>query len=183
MKVKRKSKKRRNVIRYKSSNKIAFIKHSGLVSQWLASGSFSPSASFVRPLSIDTVCAAVSMRMFCKARKVDYDDFFFLVQVYVFTVVAPARFFTYSDASGFTGLSYARTCKIVKRLDQLGWFQRVATGEKSVNWKKWKGPLTPKFQFMLAVRANNLLIEYWDYTEQIKANFKVDYLDDLPDIE
>lgn len=170
-------------IYYKRSIEVLAIRDDNFKTVSFTSGSFAPSAPVVRPLAVDSVVSAVSVRMFCKARGLEYDDFFFMLQVYVFTVVGSVKFFTISDASGFTGLSLSSARKRIYRLDELGWFQRVATGEKSVNWKQWKGPLKPKFQYMLAIKANNLLIEWWDYTQQIKANFKVDYLDNLPELE
>lgn len=145
--------------------------------------SFSPSAPAVRSVAVPGFIELVGFGLFCKARGLKEKDFFNLLLCYVYTVVSADKFFCHADLSRFAAVSLSSVKKFCLEFDRAGLLQPVQTGQRSVNWRQWKQPLTPKKRYMIAVKGNNLLVEYWDYCQQLASNFTLDYANNLPDID
>lgn len=145
--------------------------------------SFASSAPAVRSVAVPSFIELVGFGLFCKARGLKEKDFFNLLLCYVYTVVSADKFFCHADLSRFAAVPLSTVKLFCLKFDRSGLLQPVQTGQSSVNWKQWKQPLTPKKRYMIAVKGNNLLVEYWDYCQQLASNFTLDYANNLPDID
>jgi len=127
------------------------------------------------------IVAFTSVEQFCKVRGILVSDFTLLLKCYVYTIVSNEKFFGYKEIARFADCSPSVVTPMIVRLCALGQLQPVSTGQHGVQWKTWKGPLKPKHLYMIAVKGYNLIVEWWDYQQQILSNFTLDYLDNLPE--
>jgi len=173
--------KEKRKISYKTSSLVKVIEDKRIKTLRLTSAFFSSSLPLLREVSVPSVVAFTSVEQFCKVRGILVSDFTLLLKCYVYTIVSNEKFFGYSDIARFAACSSAAVTPPVVRLCALGQLQPVSTGQLGVQWKTWKGPLKPKHYYMLAVKGYNLIVEWWDYQQQILSNFTLDYLDNLPE--
>ena len=173
--------KEKRPIKYKYSKLVTVITDTRHKSLSLTSSFFSASLPLLRGVSVPGIVAFTSVEQFCKVRGILVSDFTLLLKCYVYTIVSNEKFFGYSDIARFAACSSAAVTPPIVRLCALGQLQPVSTGQLGVQWKTWKGPLKPKHYYMLAVKGYNLIVEWWDYQQQILSNFTLDYLDNLPE--
>lgn len=168
-------------ISYKYSNLVKVISDSGVKTLQRTAAFFSSSLPLLREVSVPGIVAYTSIEQFCSVRGILVSDFTLLLKCYVYTIAANEKFFGYKEISRFAASSPTTVTPAMVRLCALGQLQPVSTGQLGVQWKTWKGPLKPKHLYMIAVKGYNLIVEYWDYQQQILSNFTLDYLENLPE--
>jgi len=173
--------KEKRKISYKTSSLVKVIEDKRIKTLRLTSAFFSASLPLLREVSVPGIVAFTSVEQFCKVRGILVSDFTLLLKCYVYTIVSNEKFFGYSEIAKFSASGTGAVTPAIVRLCALGQLQPVSTGQLGVQWKKWKGPLKPKHYYMLAVKGYNLIVEWWDYQQQILSNFTLDYLENLPE--
>lgn len=173
--------KEKRKISYKTSSLVKVIEDKRIKTLKLTASFFSASLPALRDVSLPGIVAYTSIDQFCKVRGILVADFTLLLKCYVYTIAANEKFFGYKEISKFTASGTGTITPAIVRLCALGQLQPVSTGQLGVQWKTWKGPLKPKHLYMIAVKGYNLIVEYWDYQQQILSNFTLDYLDKLPE--
>ena len=173
--------KEKRPIKYKYSKLVTVITDTRPKSLSLTASFFSASLHSLRAVSVPAIVAYTSIEQFCKVRGILVADFTLLLKCYVYTIAANEKFFGYKEIAKFTASGTGTITPAIVRLCALGQLQPVSTGQLGVQWKTWKGPLKPKHLYMIAVKGYNLIVEYWDYQQQILSNFTLDYLDKLPE--
>lgn len=173
--------KEKRKISYKTSSLVKVIEDKRVKTLKLTSSFFSASLPSLRAVSVPGIVAYTSIEQFCKVRGILVADFTLLLKCYVYTIVSNEKFFGYKEIAKFTASGTGTITPAIVRLCALGQLQPVSTGQLGVQWKTWKGPLKPKHLYMIAVKGYNLIVEYWDYQQQILSNFTLDYLDNLPE--
>ena len=168
-------------ISYKYSNLVKVISDSSVKTLQRTSEYFSASLPSLRAVSVPAIVAYTSIEQFCKVRGILVADFTLLLKCYVYTIAANEKFFGYKEIQKFTASGAGTVTPAIVRLSALGQLQPVSTGQLGVQWKVFKGPLKPKHLYMIAVKGYNLIVEYWDYQQQILSNFTLDYLNNLPE--
>lgn len=173
--------KEKRKISYKTSSLVKVIEDKRIKTLKLTASFFSASLPLLREVSVPGIVAYTSIEQFCKVRGILVADFTLLLKCYVYTIAANEKFFGYKEIAKFTASGTGTVTPAIVRLCALGQLQPVSTGQLGVQWKTWKGPLKPKHLYMIAVKGYNLIVEYWDYQQQILSNFTLDYLDKLPE--
>ena len=173
--------KEKRKISYKTSSLVKVIEDKRIKTLKLTASFFSASLPLLREVSLPAIVAYTSIDQFCKVRGILVADFTLLLKCYVYTIAANEKFFGYKEIAKFTASGTGTVTPAIVRLCALGQLQPVSTGQLGVQWKTWKGPLKPKHLYMIAVKGYNLIVEYWDYQQQILSNFTLDYLDKLPE--
>ena len=173
--------KEKRKISYKTSSLVKVIEDKRIKTLKLTASFFSASLPLLREVSVPGIVAYTSIDQFCKVRGILVADFTLLLKCYVYTVAANEKFFGYKEIAKFTASGTGTVTPAIVRLCALGQLQPVSTGQLGVQWKTWKGPLKPKHLYMIAVKGYNLIVEYWDYQQQILSNFTLDYLNNLPE--
>ena len=168
-------------ISYKYSNLVKVISDSSVKTLQRTSEYFAASLPSLRAVSVPAIVAYTSIEQFCKVRGILVADFTLLLKCYVYTIAANEKFFGYKEIQKFTASGAGTVTPAIVRLSALGQLQPVSTGQLGVQWKVFKGPLKPKHLYMIAVKGYNLIVEYWDYQQQILSNFTLDYLEKLPE--
>ncbi len=173
--------KEKRKISYKTSSLVKVIEDKRIKTLKLTASFFSASLPSLRAVSIPAIVAYTSIDQFCKVRGILVADFTLLLKCYVYTIAANEKFFGYKEIAKFTASGTGTITPAIVRLCALGQLQPVSTGQLGVQWKTWKGPLKPKHYYMIAVKGYNLIVEWWDYQQQILSNFTLDYLENLPE--
>ena len=173
--------KEKRKISYKTSSLVKVIEDKRIKTLKLTASFFSASLPLLREVSLPGIVAYTSIDQFCKVRGILVSDFTLLLKCYVYTIAANEKFFGYKEIAKFTASGAGAVTPAIVRLCALGQLQPVSTGQLGVQWKTWKGPLKPKHLYMVAVKGYNLIVEYWDYQQQILSNFTLDYLNNLPE--
>jgi hypothetical protein len=173
--------KEKRKISYKTSSLVKVIEDKRIKTLKLTASFFSASLPSLRAVSIPAIVAYTSIDQFCKVRGILVADFTLLLKCYVYTIAANEKFFGYKEIAKFTASGTGAVTPAMVRLSALGQLQPVSTGQLGVQWKTWKGPLKPKHYYMIAVKGYNLIVEWWDYQQQILSNFTLDYLENLPE--
>ncbi len=173
--------KEKRKISYKTSSLVKVIEDKRIKTLKLTASFFSASLPLLREVSLPGIVAYTSIEQFCKVRGILVSDFTLLLKCYVYTIAANEKFFGYKEIAKFTASGAGVVTPAIVRLCALGQLQPVSTGQLGVQWKTWKGPLKPKHLYMIAVKGYNLIVEYWDYQQQILSNFTLDYLNNLPE--
>ena len=173
--------KEKRKISYKTSSLVKVIEDKRIKTLKLTASFFSASLPSLRAVSVPAIVAYTSIEQFCKVRGILVADFTLLLKCYVYTIAANEKFFGYKEIQKFTASGAGTVTPAIVRLSALGQLQPVSTGQLGVQWKVFKGPLKPKHLYMIAVKGYNLIVEYWDYQQQILSNFTLDYLEKLPE--